>query len=159
MKTSNVIKCWIVSLAIAGATTCSALGEYVAAHPLAYVGGASVRDGECVSLVKQATGAPLTTRWIRGVRVKGAKLASGTAIATFGPNGRYAGHAALYLGQNAEGIRVVDQSGRRPAVRNAKGKLIQAARSAQPPAIRIIKWASRGGHGEVDNGDLYFVVK
>ena len=159
MKTSKVIKCWIVSLGIAGATTFSACGDYVAAHPQAYVGGASVRDGECVSLVKEATGAPLTARWKRGARVKGAKLASGTAIATFGPNGLYSGHAALYLGQNAEGIRVVDQSGRRPAVRNAKGKLIKAARPAQPPSIRIIKWASHGGHGEVDNGDLYFVVK
>lgn len=37
----------------------------------------------------------------------------GTAIATFDSNGRYIGHAAIYLGQNAQGIQVIDQWNRR----------------------------------------------
>jgi hypothetical protein len=32
-----------------------------------------------------------------------------TVIATFDRNGRYTGHAALYLGQDKHGIRVIDQ--------------------------------------------------
>lgn len=42
-------------------------------------------------------------------------LTPGTIIATFGPNGTYTNsldgfsHAAIYLGQNADGIQVQDQ--------------------------------------------------
>ncbi len=37
-------------------------------------------------------------------------LAPDTAIATFeGPNERYLGHAAIYMGQNGEGLQVIDQ--------------------------------------------------
>lgn len=36
-------------------------------------------------------------------------LVPGTAIATFDANGHYNGHAAIYLGQDATGIKVVDQ--------------------------------------------------
>ena len=46
-------------------------------------------------------------------------LRPGTAIATFDPDGRYGNHtdgrshAAIYLGQDATGIRVIDQWVRR----------------------------------------------
>jgi len=47
------------------------------------------------------------------VLVKGNhSIRQGTAIATFAaPNGGYQGHAAIYMGQNAIGIQVLDQWG------------------------------------------------
>jgi len=50
----------------------------------------------------------VTANWVRGVKVKGAAIPFGTAIATF-PNGKYSGHTAIYTGQNVEGIQVWDQ--------------------------------------------------
>jgi hypothetical protein len=42
------------------------------------------------------------------MQVHGASIPYGTAIATF-PNGKYSGHAAIYTGQDANGIQVWDQ--------------------------------------------------
>jgi hypothetical protein len=42
------------------------------------------------------------------MQVRGASITSGTAIATF-PNGKYSGHAAIYVGQDSNGIQVWDQ--------------------------------------------------
>ena len=72
---------------------------------------------ECVEFVRQATGAPQTASWKKGVAVFGATLSSiprGTAIATFNENGKYptdgkGKHAAIYLSHDASGIRVLDQ--------------------------------------------------
>jgi hypothetical protein len=75
---------------------------------------------ECVEFIKQTLNAPPTSLWHEGAKLSrlapGTQDASapGTAIATF-VNGRYPQtgstgmHAAIYLGQNAEGIQVVDQ--------------------------------------------------
>lgn len=77
--------------------------------------GHSVGDGCGVAFARAAAGMPCTAAWKRGARVRGAALAPGTAIATFDKNGRYANstngksHAAIYLGQSATGIRVLDQ--------------------------------------------------
>jgi hypothetical protein len=66
-------------------------------------------------LVEKAAGTPQSKSWSRGVLVKGAVLAPGTIIATFDPDGRYGNHtdgrshAAIYIGQNADGIQVIDQ--------------------------------------------------
>eukprot|EP01031_Cornospumella_fuschlensis_P037208 gene37208-45163_t len=65
---------------------------------------------ECVALVKEECGAPQTARWTRGTLVKGNTITKGTGIATFeGSGNSYQGHAAIYLGQDATGIQVVDQ--------------------------------------------------
>ncbi|WP_374327378.1 BPSL0067 family protein [Azonexus sp.] len=72
---------------------------------------------ECVEFVRQATNAPQTVSWKKGVQVIEAKPGSiprGTAIATFDKNGRYptdshGKHAAIYLSHDASGIRVLDQ--------------------------------------------------
>jgi hypothetical protein len=72
---------------------------------------------ECVVFVQQAAGAPPTSMWSRGLRVKDAKdaeIPKGTAIATFDDNGKYptdgAGkHAAIYLSHSSTAIRVLDQ--------------------------------------------------
>lgn len=75
---------------------------------------------ECVEFIKQTLNAPESAIWREGVKI--IKLASGvqdmvakgTAIATF-ISGRYpqhgntGKHAAIYLGQNAEGIQALDQ--------------------------------------------------
>lgn len=71
---------------------------------------------QCVSFLKAAIPAlsgKTTKTWVKGDDVtEGTSLDVGTAIATF-VNGEYpqnaTGHAAVYLGQNAVGIQVLDQ--------------------------------------------------
>ena len=65
-------------------------------------------------LVREATGAPITTQWRRGAKVDN-DTPPGTAIATFDPNGRYGNHvdgrshAAILLAVNEDGLLVCDQ--------------------------------------------------
>ena len=88
--------------------------SYTAGDARKFVGH-SIGDGRGVAFARTAAGMPGTGAWKRGARVRGAALAPGTAIATFDKNGRYANspnrksHAAIYLGQSATGIRVLDQ--------------------------------------------------
>jgi len=82
---------------------------YICRNPNAYNDGKSHGESsECVALVKVACGAPQTSLWRKGIHVKKAQVAVGTAIATFSESS-YKGHAAIYLGQNSEGIIVLDQ--------------------------------------------------
>ena len=68
-----------------------------------------VGNHQCVALVRHYAGAPATLAWKQGEAVLGNRLLrKGTAIATF-INGRYANHAALYMGQALDGILVMDQ--------------------------------------------------
>ena len=66
----------------------------------------------CATAVKALTGAPATTSWRRGKKVKGNSIASGTAIATFGKakNGHFTfkGHAAIFAGYE-DGLAMYDQ--------------------------------------------------
>jgi hypothetical protein len=88
----------------------AATGRYVADNPRQWIGHDFVGTGECAPLVEKATGAPPSKDWRRGVPVRGnANIRPGTAIATFDNNGRYGGHAAIYLGQDHHGLRVIDQ--------------------------------------------------
>ena len=113
--------------------------SYVADNPDQWDGKPSVGSGECVALVEKATGAPLARSWSKGKAVKGdLSIPKGTAIATFNAQGRYSSmptgnHAAIYLGQNALGLQVIDQW------------------SGQPPHKRTIyfnhKGASNDGKG------------
>jgi hypothetical protein len=72
---------------------------------------------ECAIFVRQATGAPATDSWKKGIAVEGAKagvIARGTAIATFDGKGKYPSdgkgkHAAIYLSHTADAITVLDQ--------------------------------------------------
>lgn len=76
---------------------------------------AKVGDGECVALVRHYGKAPPAVAWRAGTRVMGDRtLPLGTAIATFDEKGRWPGkpkgnHAAFYLSQTSEYIRVIDQ--------------------------------------------------
>jgi hypothetical protein len=103
---------------------------------------------ECVEFIKQALGAPSTPHWREGRKVgKGdLAIAAGTAIATF-VNGKYpqdgstGKHAAIYLGQTAEGISVLDQFRSQGAV--------------QP---RTIYWVPRSP-GASNDGNAFSVIE
>lgn len=129
---------------------------FIASNPRQWIGHPQVGSGECVPLVQRATGAPRTAEWRQGEPVQGnLTLAPGTAIATFDSNGRYgnhtdgASHAAIYLGQSEEGIRVIDQWNER---RN--GEIVRR----KSPDERIIRFDNPRGH-LVDQGGSYYVVR
>lgn len=120
--------------------------SYVAASYSQYV-GQSVGSGECVALVQAADPAVgLTRTWVQGQQVQGATdLQPGTIIATFDSSGRYANatdgssHAAIYLGQNDQGIQVLDQW------------------AGSPAAIRTIRWSNPNGTA-ANTGSAFYVV-
>lgn len=73
-------------------------------------------NAECALLVQALTGAPNTSAWQRGKKVRdtGSNVTAGTAIATFQDDGTYDGnsgvcHAAIYLKTTAIGVEVWDQ--------------------------------------------------
>lgn len=107
----------------------------------------SVGTGQCVALVHAAdSSVGLTATWTQGSAVQGnTSLQPGTVIATFGANGTYtnsmdgSSHAAIYLGQNAQGIQVEDQW------------------VGYPASIRTIRWASTSPYA-ADNGSAFYVV-
>ncbi len=71
-------------------------------------------NAECVLLVQKVTGAPQSTTWKRGKKVRDGGVNPGTAIATFQDDGTYDGnsgvcHAAVFVKTTATGVRVWDQ--------------------------------------------------
>jgi hypothetical protein len=95
--------------------------SYICKTPPANEIGTLVDDGngrykgECVSVVKRYSKStmPATKGWSRGELAKGnTTIQSGTAIATFGSDGKFAtghGHAGIYIEQTEEYILVWDQ--------------------------------------------------
>jgi hypothetical protein len=85
---------------------------FIAQNPESFAGQV-VDDGQCVAFVKEASGAPQTALWREGQKVRGAGIASGTAIATFiegvYPSHAHGNHAAIYVDQNDAGLVVWDQ--------------------------------------------------
>ncbi|CAF1320370.1 unnamed protein product [Rotaria magnacalcarata] len=93
--------------------------------------------GECVSFVKKCTGdRRATSQWRQGRKVRAARVPYGTAIATF-PNGKYSGHAAIYISQDSIGIQVWDQW---------RGHTVSK---------RTIRW---NGNGLSNSGDSFYVI-
>ena len=126
-------------------------GRYVSSTPRAWIGHPPVGTGECVPLVRAATGAPLAAEWRRGAPVQGnTAIRPGTAIATFDSNGHYDGHAAIYLGQDAYGIQVIDQWN----IRNPAGNIT----GQQPPHERTL-YLGNSHHNWINRGESYYVVK
>lgn len=89
----------------------------------------------------------LTATWTKGAAVQGnTSLQPGTAIATFGSNGTYtnsldgSSHAAIYLGQNAEGIQVQDQW------------------VGQVAHVRTIPWTNSYSAKAANNGSAFYVI-
>ncbi|WP_152554925.1 BPSL0067 family protein [Serratia sp. DD3] len=73
------------------------------------------------------------------MHVKGATIATGTAIATFNQRGNYEGHAAIYIKQDKKGIYVYDQW------------------TSRPLNERLIIFR---GYGDVSNdGDQFYVIE
>lgn len=131
---------------------------YIASTPSAYV-GKSVGNGQCVAYTQKAANMPRTVAWKRGALVKGnTAIAPGTAVATFDANGRYgnhtdgSSHAAIYLGQDASGIQVLDQW-------MTYKKLPSGERVATPHYVskRTIRF-HKAPRAE-NNGDNYYVVE
>ena len=106
--------------------------------------GSAIGTGQCVALVQAWAHAPSTATWHQGIKVKGNDhlIAKGTVIATFVdghyPNHSHGNHAAIYLGQDASGIQVIDQW------------------SGQGSHRRTIRW---NGHGGSNDGDAFSVVE
>ncbi|NML18433.1 BPSL0067 family protein [Azohydromonas caseinilytica] len=100
--------------------------------------------GQCVSYVKKVCPSlPVTGSWKKGAAVKDNKaIVPGTVIATFNAAGKYEGHAAIYVSQNASGINVYDQYVTPPT----------------PKAVgpRLLRW---GAHGNSNNGNNFYVVE
>ncbi|MGY8527982.1 BPSL0067 family protein [Paracidovorax citrulli] len=100
--------------------------------------------GQCVSYVKKVCPSlPGTTQWRKGAQVKdNQSIAPGTAIATFNASGHYEGHAAIYVSQDAAGIKVYDQYVTPPS----------------PKAVgpRVLRW---GAHGNSNNGNNFYVIE
>ena len=99
---------------------CCIGSEVVASDPESYLGKVA-GNGQCVALVKEATGAPATSAWSAGDPVRGNKdITPGTAIATF-QDGKYcnktdgSSHGAIYMSQDSSGIYVIDQWKGQPA--------------------------------------------
>jgi hypothetical protein len=113
-----------------------------------------VGGGECVALVRLYAGAPIARTWREGSKVVGDRtLALGTAIATFDKHGKWPGkpkgnHAAFYLSQTSEFIRVIDQwnSSAKPTI-----------------SMRIIKRLGKNADGSYispsDNADAFSVIE
>ena len=108
--------------------------------------GSCVGTGQCVALVQHTAGVPHTSKWRRGALVRGGDHPAGTAIATFSSTGRYANHvdgrshAAIFLEETPEGIRVCDQW------------------HGQACHTRLIRY--KAGKGlPVDDGDAYYVIE
>lgn len=108
--------------------------------------GQSVGSGQCVALVQAAdSDVGLTRTWTQGAAVMGnSSLQPGTAIATFNGSGHYANatdgssHAAIYLGQNAQGIQVMDQW------------------AGHAASSRTIPWSNTSG--SANTGSAFYVI-
>ncbi|CAF2164343.1 unnamed protein product [Rotaria magnacalcarata] len=138
MQINSIFVLLVVALfsfvSVTSGSSCSNPGQYSGRNLCDHAGGFC---GECVSFIKICTGDRRTTsQWGQGIKVRRANIAYGTAIATFS-NGRYSGHAAIYTGQNDNGIQVWDQW------------------VGHSVAIRIIRW---NGSGVSNNGDSFYVI-
>jgi hypothetical protein len=103
---------------------------------------------ECVTFIQQATGAPVTKTWKQGQKIRKGdhSVPVGTVIATFVDGhystlGRSNQHAAVYLGQDEQGIWVLNQH-------NGTKKVV----------VERIPWMPRSS-GLSNDGKAFSVVK
>lgn len=129
---------------------------YVASSPRTFL-GTSVGNGQCVAFARAAAAIGHTQTWKRGVQVRGATIIPGTAIATFDQNGKYENdthgrsHAAIYLGQDAVGILVLDQWVQRSRMPDGTMK-----EQVQPVHERRIRFQPNAK--AVNDGRNYYVI-
>ncbi len=112
-----------------------------------------VGSRQCVALVQEYAGAPITSAWRQGEAVLGnITLKPGTAIATFVagryPNRAHGNHAALYLRQASNGIFVADQ---------------WKSDNKTEISVRLIRSLGKDKRGNFiqpsDNADAFFVIE
>jgi hypothetical protein len=131
--------------------------SYVATGVDKYI-GKSIGNGQCVAFAQTAATIGHTSTWQRGALVRGATLVPGTAIATFDKDGNYQNdtggrsHAAIYLGQDAVGIQVLDQWVERKKM--ADGTI---GTRVQPVHKRTIRFQSNSK--PVNDGRNYYVIE
>lgn len=119
------------------------IGSGTIATDYSQYNGQSVGSGQCVALAQATSDVGLTATWVPGERVQGASdIATGTVIATFGEDGTYTNtpgqsHTAIYLGQNDQGVQVMDQW------------------SGQPAHYRTIPWTTSN---QYESGSQFYVV-
>ena len=129
---------------------------YVCQNPDSYLTKV-VGNGQCVVFVQVAAGAPVTHAWKEGKKIHkgGAPLPKGTAIATFiegkYPSHTHGNHAAIYIGQNAEGLQVYDQWA-------SKDKATGAIKF-QPVHARTIHFHVLPGGSLSNNGNAFSVIE
>lgn len=124
---------------------------YTCSNAKALAGTAAIGNGQSVALIRRHTHAPAASLWRPGRPVKGdLTIPVGTLIATF-VDGCFAslprgGHAALYVGQDAAGLWVIDQQ---PGARQVRRRRLPFS----------------GGNASADllepgdNGDAFSVVE
>lgn len=121
---------------------------YTCINPERYL-NRSIGTGQCVAFVQECAAVPHTSMWRPGLKVLGnLSLPKGVAIATFRdgqyPNHSSGNHAAIYLGQSASGIQVLDQW--------------MSHGIPRPVQERTIR--SKGGIGTMsDDAEFYFVIE
>jgi hypothetical protein len=109
-------------------------------------------ETECVAFLQAAVdGIGSTTGWVEGGKIKKleegeAGPKAGTAIATF-VDGKYPGpgkkkHAAVYLGQDSDGIQVLDQWA-------TQGKVLP----------RTIRWKVAAATSIQNDGNKYSIIE
>ncbi len=106
-------------------------------------------NAECVEFIQQTLSGPATKFWKEGDKITKGDLTPlpGTAIATF-VDGKYpqegstGKHAAIYVGQDANGIQVLDQWRSQGQVlkRTIKWKPTSAGASNDGSAFSVIEW-------------------
>lgn len=102
--------------------------------------------GECatgVQYVFHEAGKPLgrTPTWKQGIKVRGNKVPPGTAIASF-RNGKFAqDHAAILIGETADGLEVWDQFNH----------------PSKPWGKRMLRFLKDNDRS--NNGDLFYVIE
>ncbi|WP_337998186.1 BPSL0067 family protein [Oleispirillum naphthae] len=110
-------------------------------------------NAECVEFIRQSLHAPHTSEWREGTKIRKLApgepdpIARGTAIATFvdgeyPQTGNTGKHAAIYLGQNEDGIQVLDQwkSKGRVSERTIYWNSPKTTPSNDPQAFSVIEW-------------------
>lgn len=118
----------------------------------------SVGSGQCVAFARAAATLGHTSTWKRGALVRGAVIAKGTAITTFDKDGKYENdthgrsHAAIYLGQDATGIQVLDQWVEHTHMPD--GSIKQRVQPVHKRTIRFQKNAR-----PVNDGRNYYVIE
>jgi hypothetical protein len=131
--------------------------SYIAPNPKKYL-GTSVGNGQCVAFARAAAAIAQTSTWRKGAMVRGATLSPGTAIATFNADGKYENdisgrsHAAIYLGQSAAGIQVLDQWVERIKMPDGTVKVL-----AKPVHQRTIRFQENAK--PVNDGRNYYVIE